>query len=865
MMTRNYDAVVIGAGFSGIYAVHKLRDELGLEVKGIEAAESVGGVWHWNRYPGARCDVPSVNYAYSFSEELTRGWQWTERFAAQPEIYAYLNYAADFLDVRKAFDFSTRVVSAEWNDAAKRWTVTTDGGVSYSARFLIGAQGSLSTPKDPSEITGVDDFGGELYYTSKWPDAPVTYAGKRVGLIGTGSTGTQVAEVVAGSADRLTVFQRTANFAIPGGNGPVAPDMQRWEAENAAVRRSKDRLTVFGITWEEEVEPVPAVHTLPPAERNAILEERWARDAYVFIESFPELLTDAQVNECVSEYVREQIRARVKDPAVAALLCPNDHPIMTKRIVLENGYYEIFNQDNVDLVDIRANPIEQITVSGVRLADGTELEFDVLIMATGFDSITGPPLALGLRGREGLTLEDIWNEGPRTYLSTAVPGFPNLFFIVGPTAPAAFYNNPVAIEDHVDFAVRAIRLVLEQDAEAIEASREAADRWYEISDGLFNNSLLPRANSWYRGSNVPGKLPATYVQVGSGVFWRACAEQIVAKGLAGFAIDGDERPLSPLMKLSWASARLVDEVLVGREGQPPPPLGEAGIGAYRDDSDAWTISVAPPRRDVGVVDTTYPGPDGEQHMRLFVPRGGTTRPVLLFYYGGGFVSGSVEALDGVLRMMAADLDLVVAAPTYRLAPEHPFPAAPQDAYAALRWVADNIAAHGGDPDRIVVAGESAGGNLAAVVALRARDEGPVIAGQVLLEPAIDVVSDSPSRREFADDLFLPAEDLETMWALYLGENADADRPCVSPRRAASLEGLPPAVVVVAECDPLRDEGEAYAEELTRAAVPTTLVRLEGAIHGGLSFVEVLPEYGAAFEAIGGLFRRVDASSVTQRS
>ncbi|WP_189491092.1 flavin-containing monooxygenase [Streptomyces antnestii] len=854
------DAVVIGAGFAGVYAVHKLRDEVGLQVRGIEAAETVGGVWHWNRYPGARCDVHSTSYSYSFSDELTQSWEWTEAYAPQPEIKAYLNHAADCLDVRKEFAFNTRVTSVVWEDDEQRWTVSTDRGDTYSAQFVVGAQGNLSVAKDPTEFVGLDNFQGEKYFTSSWPAEEVDFSGKRVCLVGTGSTGTQIAEVIAKTAGHLTIMQRTANFAVPGLNHTVEPEQRTWNAQNAAALRARDRLNFYGVTIGEDLAPLPSAAGMPDDERQALFDTNWPAGGDAFLQIIADLVVNEESNKHVSDYVRDRIRDRVNDPEVAELLCPTDHPILSKRIVLENGYYDIFNQDNVSLVSVKNNPIERYTERGLRLADGTAHEFDMIVMATGFDSITGPVKALGLRGRNGVALDDVWADGPVTYVGSAIPGFPNFFLIVGPTGPAAFYNNPVSIEDFVDHTASAIKSTLDSGCGVIEATEDAARRWYAIASGLFDNSLLPYANSWYRGVNVPGKKPATYILLASGVLWRAYAAAIKASGMGGFALDGVERSVPPVLKLGWAATRLFDEMLLQLAGETPPPLRELDIATYREMADGFTAAGGIAPRDLAVADTTYSGPGGDLPMRVFTPRGEAPKPVVMYLFGGGFVSGSVEAHDNLLRLMADELDVVVAAPQYRLAPENPFPAAPDDAYAALQWVAANIDSYGGDPERIVIAGESSGGNLAAVTALRARDEhGPALIGQALFEPAIDAEADTASRREYAEDWLMSAADAATCWSYYLGEDLKhAASPLASPLRASSLVGLPPAAVVTAECDILRDEGEQYAAALQQAGVPTTLVRMPGTVHGGLPFIEWLPEYRAAFTAISDLVARTGA-------
>ncbi|MGM7648438.1 flavin-containing monooxygenase [Nocardia sp. JW2] len=849
LLPNHHDVIVIGAGFSGLYAVHKFRDDLGLSVQAFEAAESVGGVWWWNRYPGARCDAPSVFYSYSFSDELARGWQWSEAFASQPEILRYLDYVADTLDIRKSFTFNTRVVSTIWDDDAQLWTVTTDTGESHTARFVASASGNLSVPKGSEEFPGMDSFAGEVHFTSRWPETPVDLAGKRVGVIGTGSTGIQVITEISKTVGHLTVFQRTANFAAPSRNESIAPDRQRWLADNYRQVREGDRATFFGLRIDEP--PLPSSHAVSAQERRERYDKMYAKGGINFLGStFADILTDEAANELISDYLREKIRERVTDPKTADLLCPTDHPLGSKRICMEDSYFEVYNRDNVELVDVRAEPIVRITESGVRTTENA-YPLDVIIMATGFDAFTAPLFGLGIEGRNGVKLSEQWQDGPAALAGIAVNGFPNLFTLTGPTTPLALYNNAVAAEDHVGLAAGLIRYVLESGATTIEATAEAAGKWQGIADGLLASSLLPKADSWYLGANVPGKTRATFVWVASGVlFWTLVAD-IVSHDYGGFAVDGKARAVPPLLKLDSSCARLLDAMLLA--GEERKPLRERDIEQYRAEVAALTSMLATPPRDLPgmkVLDEQYPGPGGEQLIRLYIPEREAPLPVLVYYFGGGFVVGSVESMDSTLRALADELGVIVAAPSYRLAPEHPFPAATDDAFAALIWVEDNIDSFGGDATRIVVSGESAGGNLAAVTTLRARDEnGPDLAGQVLIMPVIDGEATTGSRVEFADGPILTADAIETMWSYYLGDAADRSSQYLVPSRAASFEGLPPTLVVTAECDPLRDEGEEYGALLRSAGISVTVRRLIGLVHGSFALSGAIPRAREVTEAM----------------
>ena len=550
-MNADHDVIVVGAGFAGLYAVHKLRDELGLRVQGLEAAGGVGGTWWWNRYPGARCDFESVHYSYSFSDELQREWEWTERFAAQPEILSYLEWVADRLDVRRAFRFGARVTSAVWSDQSQHWAVTTDDGQTCTARFVVMATGNLSVPKTP-EFPGLDRFRGRLLQTSAWPHEPVDFAGKRVGIIGTGATGIQAIPVVAREAAHLTVFQRTPNFAAPLGNAPVPPAERRWLAEHHAQVRAGSRENFLGAPYEPAR---PSALADSPEERRRVYDEFYGKGGFrLVISTYQDLLFSEEANDTIAEYIRDRIRERVKDPKTAELLCPRDHPYATKRAPFETGYYEAFNRDNVELVDVRSAPIETLTETGLRTTEA-EYELDIVILATGFDAITGPLLHMGIVGREGLTLNEKWAQGPRAYLGIAVHGFPNLFTITGPQSASAFYNNPLAIEDHVDFCAAAIKAADERGARTFEPTQQAERAWGAMTEGLLNMTLLPKAaNSYYMGANIPGKPRAAFIFLGGAPLYRAICQEVEATGFGGFALGDHAAALPPIVQLEPAAA-----------------------------------------------------------------------------------------------------------------------------------------------------------------------------------------------------------------------------------------------------------------------------------------------------------------------
>ncbi len=534
---RTYDAVIVGAGFAGMYMLYKLR-ELGFSVHVIEAAGGVGGTWYWNRYPGARCDVESLNYSYSFSPELEQEWTWTERYSPQPEILAYANHVADRFDLRKDIEFGTKVERAVWDDSASRWTLTTSKGETIWTQFYIMASGCLSHSKLP-EIPGVESFAGPTYHTGHWPHEGVDFTGKRVGIIGTGSSAIQSIPEIAKQATHLTVFQRTPNFSMPAGNRPLDPqevaDMKaRYREHREAARQSG-----FGVPVEE---PTKSALEATPEEREAAYQAGWDSGNLVgMLLCYNDLLYNKEANDTAAEFIRNKIRSIVKDPQTAEDLCPFDHPMGTKRPCLDSGYYETYNRDNVTLVNLRREPIEEITPAGLYTTE-REFEFDALVFATGFDAMTGALVSVDIRGRDGLTLKEKWHDGTRTYLGLMVAGFPNFFTITGPASPSVFSNMMVSIEQHVDWIADAMVHMREDGKASIEATKEAEDGWVNHNVEVGNATLYPLANSWYMGSNVPGKPRMLMPYIGGvGVYRQEC-DEIVADGYRGFVMRDARQP-----------------------------------------------------------------------------------------------------------------------------------------------------------------------------------------------------------------------------------------------------------------------------------------------------------------------------------
>jgi cation diffusion facilitator CzcD-associated flavoprotein CzcO len=530
------DALIIGAGFSGLYQLLCLRDRLGLSVQVLEAGDGVGGTWYWNRYPGARCDSESHSYCYTFSKELLEEWEWSERYPEQPEILRYLNHVADRFDLRRSIRFGARVTAAHYDAAANRWWVETESGDRYAAQFLVTAVGCLSSANLP-DIPGLADFRGRWVHTGHWPHEGVDFTGQRVGMIGTGSTGIQAAPVIARQAAHLTVFQRTANYSIPARNAPLTPEFKRWVRENHAEIRRVMHATPNGHPFVIEDR---SAFDVAQEERQAIYAAAWHKGGLQFRAAFRDLLVDKAANDTAAEFIRARIREVVMDPATAAVLSDIDHPFAAKRPPIDTDYFETFNRDNVTLVDLRKAGIEGFTPGGIRLQDGTEhAPLDIVVFATGFDAMTGPMLRMDIRGRDGLPLREAWRAGPRTYLGLQVAGFPNLFTVTGPGSPSVLCNMPVAIEQHVEWITDCIDHLRASGIERIEARPEAVDRWVEHAHEAANATLLPQVkHSWYLGANVPGK-PRVFMPYAGGMarYREICAE-VAVKGYEGFALAG---------------------------------------------------------------------------------------------------------------------------------------------------------------------------------------------------------------------------------------------------------------------------------------------------------------------------------------
>ena len=529
-MERNVDICVVGAGFAGMYTIVKAR-RMNMSVAVFEAGSDVGGTWYWNRYPGARCDVESVEYSYSFDDALQQEWEWSERYAAQPEILDYARHVADRYDLRRDIAFGTRVLSAHFDENDDSWLVSTDRGGTVRARFVVFATGCLSSANRPF-FPGADDFAGDTYHTGEWPHEGVDFAGKTVGLIGTGSSAIQSIPLIAQNAAHLTVFQRTASFSVPARNDTIDTEYVQWVKSNYATFRDANRLqtAAFGSTIERgETSALEASHE----ERWAEFEKRWERGGFGFLSSYNDFLLRKDANDLVADFVRHKISSIVRDPATADKLMPTQ-VIGCKRLCLDTGYYETFNRDNVTLVAVDRDPIERITLNGL-VTGGVEHTFDVLVYATGFDAMTGSLLKIDIRGRDGLSLADAWNAGPVTYLGLLTAGFPNMFMVSGPGSPSVLTNMIMSIEQHVEWISDCISHMHDSGLRTIETTEQSQAEWVAFVNAVADMTLYPSCNSWYLGANVPGKPRVFMPLIGFPTYVQKCNE-VAASGYSGLVL-----------------------------------------------------------------------------------------------------------------------------------------------------------------------------------------------------------------------------------------------------------------------------------------------------------------------------------------
>jgi cation diffusion facilitator CzcD-associated flavoprotein CzcO/acetyl esterase/lipase len=827
------DVVVVGAGFSGLYLLHRLR-QLGFSARAFDAAADVGGTWYWNRYPGARCDIPTTDYSYSFDPELERAWTWSEKYATQPEILSYLQFVADRYDLRRDIEFSTRVESAFWDATANRWRIRTDRGGELSCRFYVMASGCLSLPKAP-DIEGADRFGGQVCFTSTWPHEGVDFTGKRVAVIGTGSSGIQSIPLIAAQAAQLTVFQRTANFSIPARNGPPSAERLAALEEDPAAYREAAKWSRAGVP--REITDISGA-TASEEVRQQRFDAAWeAGELIEILGVFNDLMLNKTSNEVVAEKLRQKIRATVVDPETAEMLCPKDHPFGSKRPCLDTNYFQTYNLPHVRLVDLRRHPIATITEAGIDTVDES-FEFDAIVYATGFDAMTGPVVAVDITGRDGLTLREKWADGPSTYLGLTTVGFPNFFTITGPGSPSVLSNMAVSIEQHVDWVTDCLHHLRAGGFETIEPTALAEAGWNQHVDDGASITLYPTANSWYMGANVVGK-PRAFLPYVAGVdVYRTVCDDVVARGFLGFTLDGPQGPQcndGVVFRLQVDVAMVLQ--VMAELGVPP--LESLSVPDARGLMGMMEVG-RPPGSPVGeVVDGELPGASGEPlAYRLYRPATPGPHPIVVYFHAGGWVLGNLDSDDPLCRDLCDRCDAVIVSVNYRHAPEARFPAATDDAFAAVEWVAAHAAELGGIPGQLAVAGWSAGANIATVACQTARDAGgPDIVGQLLLAPVTDADLSRPSYAENGEGYLLTTALMQWFWDHY-ADPADRSHPKASPLRG-DLSSLPPAVIVTAEFDPLRDEGTAYAEALAAAGVPVQHLSARGHIHTSLPMVDLV--------------------------
>jgi cation diffusion facilitator CzcD-associated flavoprotein CzcO/acetyl esterase/lipase len=845
---QHVDVAVVGAGFAGLYLLHRLR-RAGFTAVALESADDVGGTWYWNRYPGARCDIQTTDYSYTFDPELESAWKWSEKYATQPEILRYLGFVADRYDLRRDIRFGTQVATATWDEAAHRWLLTTSNGAPVCCRTYIMASGCLSSPKPP-EIEGVDDFKGEIYFTGRWPREEVKLAGKRVAIIGTGSSGIQVIPMIAEQAAHTTVFQRTPNFAFPAHNGPSPVDRVALLEKDRNDYREQARWSLAGVPLPRATE---FSWQLSEAERRDRFEKALAAGDLVVMltQLWADQGVEVEGNALAADLIRERIRSIVKDPETADALTPHDHPFGSKRPCLETNYYTTYNQPNVTLVNLRQEPIKSITASGIK-TDRRTFDVDVIVFATGFDAMTGAITAVHpITGRGGKSMSDAWAGGPQTYLGLTVDGFPNLFMVTGPGSPSVLSNMVVSIEQHADWVVDRLIAMREAGFTAIEATETAQAGWARHMADCSALTLHRLANTWYTGANVPGKAQGVMPYTGGVGPYRAICNEVVRCGLLGFKLTGPNPSTGSgqtvaeqcndgeIVRLQ-PDVRLVLNMLADMNLPPLESFGAQGAREFVAQFNA----TRPAGRPVGeIVDGTLPGADGPLPYRLYRPatRGdgeGGPQPIVVYFHGGGWVLGDAQSDDPFCRDMCRRTGMIFVSVGYRHAPEHRFPTAAEDGYAALRWIAEHAAELGGRPGPLLVAGWSAGGNIAAVTCQLARDRGgPQIAGQLLVCPVTDCRFDRPSYNENATGYFLTRSLMYWFWDLYCSPASRTD-PRVSPLRG-KLAGLPPAFVATCEFDPLRDEGMAYAEALAAAGVPVEQLQARGHFHSSFTMVDVV--------------------------
>ena len=538
MKNVDVDVVVVGAGFSGLYLLYRLR-KAGFSTRVFERGGDVGGTWYWNRYPGARCDVESLQYSYSFDEQLQQDWHWPEKFSAQPDILAYANHVADRFNLKKDIEFNIEVKASWFDEKLKTWKITTNTGEEINAQYFIMATGCISTTQIPN-IKGLSDYVGNTFHTGDWPHEEVDFSGQSIAVIGTGSSGIQSIPVLAKQAKKLTVFQRTPNYSIPSQNEPMTKKYERSWKDVYSERRKEMRYSAHGSL--KDLNDVPAL-SVDEDQRQELYTKRWAIGGTGFLGSFNDLLTNADANYTAAEYVRQQIKRVVKDKETAEILCPRSYPIGTKRICIDTGYFETYNRENVKLVDISKKPIQRLVADGI-IVDDQLYAFDSIIFATGFDAMTGSIFNVDIKGRDGLALKEKWDAGPKTYLGLMSASFPNLFMITGPGSPSVKSNMIMSIEQHVDLVIETLLSMRRKGLSVVEPELEAENKWVDHVQEVANKTLFPQANSWYMGANIPGKPRLFMPYIGGVGAYREICEEIVANNYRGFKFEKSKQAIA---------------------------------------------------------------------------------------------------------------------------------------------------------------------------------------------------------------------------------------------------------------------------------------------------------------------------------
>ena len=538
MKNVDVDVVVVGAGFSGLYLLYRLR-KAGFSTRVFERGGDVGGTWYWNRYPGARCDVESLQYSYSFDEQLQQDWHWPEKFSAQPDILAYANHVADRFNLKKDIEFNVEVKASRFDENLKTWKITTNTGEEIDAQYFIMATGCISTTQIPN-IKGLSDYVGNTFHTGDWPHEEVDFSGQSIAVIGTGSSGIQSIPVLAKQAKKLTVFQRTPNYSIPSQNEPMTKKYERSWKDVYSERRKEMRYSAHGSL--KDLNDVPAL-SVDEDQRQELYTKRWAIGGTGFLGSFNDLLTNADANYTAAEHVRQQIKRVVKDKETAEILCPRSYPIGTKRICIDTGYFETYNRENVKLVDISKKPIQRLVADGI-IVDDQLYAFDSIIFATGFDAMTGSIFNVDIKGRGGLALKEKWNAGPKTYLGLMSASFPNLFMITGPGSPSVKSNMIMSIEQHVDLVIETLLSMRRKGLSVVEPELEAENKWVDHVQEVANKTLFPQANSWYMGANIPGKPRLFMPYIGGVGAYREICEEIVANNYRGFKFEKSKQAIA---------------------------------------------------------------------------------------------------------------------------------------------------------------------------------------------------------------------------------------------------------------------------------------------------------------------------------